>query len=494
MRRARSLGLLAAVALTAGACSSTLLREDVASAPGAASPGQVVEGAPAPGLVDGAGGPGTVETGSGPGATPGPGVTASPTAPAAVTAPGAPALELGVRGFTQGITADTIKVGIPVLAGVEAVSGLLGAANLRPGNNRLEGEALIADVNRRGGIHGRRLVADYHEVDFSNPAQVEAEVLAACNHFADDAKVFAILMVINPPPSFISCAAQRGVIVLDGSASAPDDEIINGSSPWFYAPSLASLSRVIDPLLDSVGGRGLISRGAKVGIFALDKQPFVRTAQNVVIPALERRGYVVAAFERVATTASIQNAVLRFRQAGVTHVVFVQESGIPVLLFMRQAEAQQLRPTYLLSSYDVPGYLLEGNVATEQIRGVQGIGWSPFFDVKASRFPSRPEEARCLDILTKGGEVNTDRQSHLTATFMCELVVSFEAIAEQAGPQLSTVSFKAGYHALGTSYRAVQALQTDFTTRADGVAAFRPLGWSAGCGCLDYLGPLEQLP
>jgi ABC-type branched-subunit amino acid transport system substrate-binding protein len=480
---------LLALAVLTSACGSSVLTERAGGTVGRAGSTQSVAGVPADGAAEVTPGDGGVA--AVPGAA---GATGGAGSPSGTVASAGTAYKNGVPGLTQGITDTTIKIGIPVLANAEAAAGLLGAANIRPGDNRIESQALIADINSRGGINGRKIEPEFYDVDFGNPSSVQANVLAACNHFADDSKVFAILMVINPPVSFVSCAAQKGVILLNGSVGSPDDQLIAATAPWYYVPTLLSQSRIWAPLFDSVGARGMIHKGDKVAVFALDQLPYTRVAEQVVIPALKARGYQVAAFERVATEASIQNAVLRFRESGATHVVFVQESGVPDLLFMRQAEAQKYRPTYLMSSYDAPGYLLEGNVAPEQIAGVQGIGWEPIADVAAEREPLRPQETRCYQILTKGGEPQSQRQYYLTAEFMCDLVWTFEAVVRAAGPHLSTVSFLSGYHSIGTGYSPATVFRTDFSKRLDGVSAFRPLGWVASCKCLQYLGPLQPLP
>jgi ABC-type branched-subunit amino acid transport system substrate-binding protein len=486
--RRHLLVLLVALVALASACGSSVLTERAAGTEGKAGSTQVHVGTGTDGsvTVDG------VPT-AGSDATVG---SSGPTQPGAVaaSATSGTAYKMGVPGFTQGITATSIKIGIPVIANAEAAAGLLGAANIRPGDNGVETRALVADINAHGGINGRKIDAQFFAVDFGNPSSVEAHALEACNHFADDLKVFAILMVINPPVSFTSCAAHKGVVLLNGSLNPLDDALIASSQPWYYSPTLLSQSRIWAPLLDSVGARGVVKKGDKVAVFVLDQVPFPGVADNVVIPALEARGYQVAAVERVSSEASIQNAVLRFRQSGATHVLFVQASGIADLLFMRQAEAQKYRPTYLLSSYDVPGYLLEGNVAPEQIAGIQGIGWEALADVAPTREPLSAQEQRCFQILTKGGEPQSMRQDFLTAEFMCDLVWSFEAIARAAGPDLSTVSFRDGYHSLGTTYRPVTVAAVDFSKRIDGVSAFRPMGYVTSCKCLQYLGPLQPLP
>jgi ABC-type branched-subunit amino acid transport system substrate-binding protein len=480
----RLLVVLVALAALASACGSSVLVERSGGTQGRAGSTQTVAGVP-----------GTVDvTGTVPGGAPQAGGGASP-GPAGGGGAAAAAYRTGVPGLTQGITDTSIKIGVPVIAGAEAVAGLLGAANIRPGNNELETKALVADINSRGGINGRKIDAQFYAVNFGDPTNVEVNALAACNHFADDLKVFAILMVINPPSSFVSCAAQKGVVMLNGSLNPLDDVIIQGAQPWYYSPTLVSQTRFWNPLLDSVGKRGVIKPGDKVGVFALDEPPFPRVAEQVVIPGLKARGYQVAAYERVSTEAAIQNAVLRFRQSGATHVIFVQASGIADLLFFRQAEAQKYRPTYLMSSYDVPGYLLEGNVAPEQIAGIQGIGWSALADVQPSREPLSAQESRCFQLLTKGGEAQSQRQDYLTAEFMCDLVWSFEAIARAAGPQLSTVTFRSGFHAVGSTYKPVVPKDVDLSgNRVDGVSTFRPFGYTASCKCLQYQGPSERLP
>lgn len=486
--RVRAAAALLVLALVASACGSSVLTERAGGTAGRDGSTQSV--AAIPGQDAGVGTPG--QPGSG-GATAGAGGGAASGGGGATAGPGA-AYKTGVPGLTQGITDTTIKIGIPVLANAEAAAGLLGAANIRPGDNKLESKALVDEINKAGGIHGRKIEVEYFDVDFGNPSNLEANVLAACNHFADDVKVFAILMVINPPNSFISCAAQKGVIILNGSLGSPDDQFLAANAPWYYTPTLVSQSRIWGPLLDSVGKRGVIKPGDKVAVFALDKLPYTRVAEQVVMPALKSRGYQVAAYERIATEASIQNAVLRFRQSGATHVLFVQESGVGDLLFLRQAEAQKYRPTYLMNSYDAMGYLLEGNVANEQIQGVQGIGWAPITDVKPDKSPLTPQERRCFDVFTKAGEAQSKRQDYLTAEFMCDLVESFAAIVRSAGPQLSTVTFRSGYHAAGSSYPPIVPFSVDWSKRADGVSSFRPVGYVQSCGCLEYLGPPEPLP
>ncbi len=414
------------------------------------------------------------------------------TTPGRAGSAGRSSYSYGVPGLTEGVTDSTVKIGIPTIANAEAITGLLGAADLQIGDPGKEGAALVNDLNARGGINGRKVEAVFAPVDYANP-NIEAAYLAACNKLTDDAHVFAILLVLNPPPSFIQCAAQHGTLLVNASIAPGNDKMIAAAQPWYFAPTLISLTRVPAPLFDSSLATGQLKRSDKVGILALDEPSFTDTVEDAVKPALDAR-HIAYAYERVATEASLQNAVLRFQRAGVTHVFFEQMSGIVVLLFMRQAESQSYRPHYLLTSYDDAGYLIEGNVADAQVRNVSGIGWAPLFDVDASTIPSSDLEKRCLSVVAKGGEQAQNRQSFLSLTLMCELVWVFESIAGAAGKNLSTVSFRSAYSQVGKSYRSVTALATDFSKRIDGLSGFRPFAYVPSCSCLNYTGPLEPLP
>lgn len=400
----------------------------------------------------------------------------------------------GIKGLTEGITEKTIKVGVPTIENGAAITGLLGAADLQIGDPQIEASALINDLNARGGILGRKIEPVYAPVDYANP-NLEAAYLASCNKMTDDGHVFAVLDVLNPPPSFVACIAQKGVLLINASLAPGDDKLIARSAPWYYAPTLVSLTRVPGPLIDTALRDGKIKPGDKVGMFAIDIPQFTDTVEEVIKPLLKARGITLAAYERVSSEASIQNAVLRFRQAGVTHVIFEQASAIPVLLFMRQAESQTFRPKYLLSSLDDPGYLLEGNVADEQLAGISGIGWGPVFDVKPAHYPTTDLERRCLSVVARSGqEVAKDRSTFLALTPVCDMVWSFEAIAREAGPQLSTVSFREAYTRMGTKYKPVSTFATDWSKRVDGASMFRTLSYVASCKCIQYTGPLEVLP
>ena len=73
------------------------------------------------------------------------------------------------------------------------------------------------------------------------------------------------------------------------------------------------------------------------------------------------------------TAAEASSVALRFRQRGITHVLFVPSGGAIPLLFLAAAESQGFRPKYGFSSLDAP-YFVRDSVPREQLNGAVGVG------------------------------------------------------------------------------------------------------------------------
>jgi hypothetical protein len=231
---------------------------------------------------------------------------------------------------------------------------------------------------------------------------------------------------------------------------------------------------------------------AKAAILLIDTPHLIRAAERSMKPAIQAAGVPVVMTTRVSSggnsTAEINGAVLQFKAAGVTHVFFVQAAGGLPLYFMQGADSQQYYPRYALSSYEVPGFFLEGQVPASQLRNAMGVGWEPFFDLKAAQFPTRPAEQRCFDVVRRGGEVNAHRQSNLTVTPVCDMVWLFEAAATQAGRALDHTRWLAGLRSL-RSFDSPVALRADFSTgRPDGAVGYRWVSYVPSCSCFRYAG------
>lgn len=397
---------------------------------------------------------------------------------------------MGVPGFSQGITKDTISIGIVVLKNGEAFANGLGL-QVSFGNTELEFKAIIDDLNKRGGILGRRVVPiiAYEDVTSSNPQGT------LCPTFTQDHHVFAVLLPFNPLPATASCITKAHTLLLNDSTDAPDTSVDPNYPGWLFSPSLKTYSRYPVTMVRELVARGFFAKGAKAAILVLDDPQFTAPAQGVMKPALDAAGIPVEIIKvgQQTYTADLSSATLKLRQDGVTNVLFVQAGGGIPLYFMEDAEQQGYHPKYALGSYEGPGFLLQGNAPKAQLANAMGIGWEPFMDVAPAQYPTTRQEKRCLDLIAASGEKNANRASNITATDVCDLVWAFEAAAIKAGPQLSSPSWRLGQRALGTSYSSVLTFRTDFSQgRTDGSSAYRFLSWNKPCSCFVYVGPVTN--
>ena len=104
-----------------------------------------------------------------------PPATTTTTGPVLSTAPGV------------GVTADSIKLGIS-LVDFKCIQQFIDFT--RP-NQQAVYQAFIDDVNKKGGINGRKIVADFHtECPLTPTSDLLVQV---CTKFTDDDKVFAVM-------------------------------------------------------------------------------------------------------------------------------------------------------------------------------------------------------------------------------------------------------------------------------------------------------------
>jgi ABC-type branched-subunit amino acid transport system substrate-binding protein len=404
----------------------------------------------------------------------------------------------GIRGVSQGVTDTTVTIGVVVLKNGDKFANGLGFS-ISFGDAEREFKAVIDDVNRHGGVAGRQIkpVIAYYDL---GGAAVDAESLQAsiCSQFTEDRQVFAVLMPYNPLQSFVDCLAKRRTLLLNGSASSTDDVRVRQVAGWLYQPSIPTYSRYPRTLVAELQATGFFRNvpAAKAGILVLDSPDMVRAAERDMKPAIEAAGISVAAVTRISpesANSDINGAVLKFRSDGITHVFFVQAAGGIPLYFMQGADQQRYFPRYALSSFEVPGFFLQGQVPESQLVNASGIGWAPFFDLKAAELPPTPAERRCFGVIAKAGEQNAHRQSNLTSTPVCDLVWTFAAGARAAGHDLDFPSWRRGLQSLRATYASPVALRNDFSSgRSDAVAGYRFVSYVASCSCFRYTSPLKS--
>ena len=403
-----------------------------------------------------------------------------------VAAPSAP----GVSGVaTDADGAATIAIGIQFPANLGATYAAVGATNLTgsdPWSTFIQ--PVVDHLNANGGIAGRQVVPVYHETDPAN-GTFAAQAQAACAHFTEDEPVFAVVGMIVEP-SLIDCLRDRRTPFVAQSMMVLDDATWTPNRGFMYQPFAIRTERLAAAWVDALVELGYFEDAGGIGVLRVDEANHERFARDHLRPALARHGIAVAEEAALRSPGSVgeagdlfagaSNAALRFRSAGITHVLLVPSGGALPYAFMQVAENQGYRPRYALNSLEVPAFVAP-NAPAEQLHGTVGIGWLPASDIHYSEVPHgvNPAEDLCFELTQRNGD---------EAKRYCEgLWFLRDALASASS--LSPEGLLAGAESLGTSFRSPWTFATVFAPgRYDGAAAVRPLAFTDECGCFRYSG------
>lgn len=500
MHRGIRLGLVAAAAVSLSACGST-----VRGGLGVTAAGQSLSGldglsadglsTPTPldeqNLPDGATGGFASPTGAiaQPGAVGG----NSAGVPGSGSATGGSA---GVGPNGRGVTASTITIGILTTEGEAGFASSLGVS--ASGTSFTQREAIdvvVAEVNARGGVLGRKLAVADHPVDIatfaSDPDRVVQEV---CTDFAQDRPVFAIVTSVAPI-GLIQCAAKMGSpVITTGGVAAIFQHVYDANGARFlYGPGTITADRMSHLMVTSLFGRNFFekwdtTKGGPGGI-APSKIGFIFPSNQAELYARYERelktvGLAVA--EKVtyegnlsAGLAATQSAILRFKAAGITHVFGAST------FFLAGAENQNYRPRYAY----IPGLGRLGvqNSPPAQMAGAMTIGWQPVSDVESAQDPGdTPGAKACRAAFARHKVAISSRPDLALAYTVCDSFFFLEA-GLNAGNEASAPGLQKGVDSLGDVWKAALTFTTLLKAghHASGDAV-RDMVYDKPCGCLVY--------
>jgi hypothetical protein len=454
-------------------------------------------GQPAEGLAGSSAAPGAAAVGGSAAVGGTTGSTAGlATAGAAGTATGGTASGASTTN-ARAVTATTITIGAAFATGTEAAGKALGVSGAGSVAEQDIWNAVVADVNKSGGVLGRKLLLYTHPVDLgtyvANPSQTYGEV---CADFKDDHKVFAAMITISDP-ALRSCLAKMGspLIVYNANVASimPAAAFTDYGGSYLYAPAGITNERLAHLFIQSLmandftrkwdttnGGPGLLP--LKLGVIHADI-PDVNNLYAAYARELAKYGlkfddtitYSGSASDALAAT---QGAVLRMKADGITHVFGASA------FFLRDAESQQYRPRYAY----LPGLgaLGAANSPAAQMKGALTVGWAPTEDVDQPQDPGpTPGEAHCAAVMRAAG-LQGNRQDVNLMYAVCDAVYSFRD-ALNAGGQASVPGLRRGYEALGNGFRPALTFTATFGPgRHYGVNAVRDIAYDSECSCLKY--------
>jgi len=474
---------------------------------------------------------GTTAT-AGPGATT-PGGTAVPVAPGATAPNGAAVATTAPNGqvivppgtapgqSAPGVTADKIYVGLIWPKNQDSVNRAAGAGGISVGDTKADANAIIDDLNKHGGIAGRKVVPVWQAVDNASAQTIDSQLAAACDHFAHDERVFAAIG--QGTASYRACLAHNGIVQLDQDLPGVSDAEF-AKYPTFVELGYPKLSRIAHITLDALAAQNYFSPWnntagapakvgkAKVGVLTLDDPGYNAVVDQILIPGLKQLGYDpgndvarIAVSENAAdisnqATAN-QSAELKFSSDHVTHVVVFEAQGGNSLLFMNQAESQHYRPRYGVNSGSGLQTLLDaGDIQRAQAVGATGVGWLPAYDLPAAMNPdngkySNAERRNCLAIFKRYGITFGNPNAEFAEFVYCSTLHVLRDALNRTPNLITPATFVAAIDGLHTAYTAPSALGTYLGAgRHDAPSTSYLWHYFADCKCLHYTGKPQRIP
>lgn len=473
------------------------------SVPGAELPGTAeVPAAPdgaLPGLAPDASGPLVPGTPSGPGVgTQGGAVSpGSPAGPAAKPVGGKPSSS------AQGVTDTTILTGLEYSTGVDEAQKAAGT-NITAGDQRRQQEVMIAEINRLGGLAGRQIKPVFHVYDAASAEPTASQEQAACATFTQDNKVFAVLAAAIHSASYLACLAKANVPYIAAPSFTVTDEVDLARFPLYVELNTVSLSRQGRMYGEPLAKTGYYSAGAKVELLTFSRPSYQRAVKDHLEPALRRVGqqlvekvelpFPESASENGSFAAAVSNAVLRFRDKGVTHLLITDVNGSVTQLFANQASNQGYYPRYGWLSQN-GGQAISDTIPDKRaMHGAVQLGWIPTLDLNAANETiTAPGSKACLEFFGSKGLSPASRNEDTVFQIQCDVFFHAQAAGARVS-DLSAQSFVRAYAAIGDAVRPASTYSISLKDQRSGAESYRSQAWDVACTCFKTTSNLLALP
>ncbi|MET0628726.1 MAG: hypothetical protein ABW033_09745 [Acidimicrobiia bacterium] len=283
----------------------------------------------------------------------------------------------------------SVKIGMSYFGAVagayEEIGGDTEAAGPNPDQAVIDGyKAGIAAMNDAGGLNGCEVEPVFfnfsaQSADYNQTSQQE------CAAFTQDAKVVAVYAAAYETKVAVDCFAKAKTAFFQIGTNYPpsctDQKTYAG---FIYTPSSVYTCR-FSSFVKMWDDAGLFPTDAKVGILVMDdgsgQGPAL--ADKVWTPELKKLKIPVTTFKFTGAinspsfsqvNATVANAVLQFKAAGVNVVLFTPAGGQGPAAFMPQAKTQAFFPNYGLNSAD--NLAVAAGLGGESIKTGIAVSWA----------------------------------------------------------------------------------------------------------------------
>jgi hypothetical protein len=409
-------------------------------------------------------------------------------------------------GAVRGVTSTEIRIGYGTQKDADQAAVGFGLQAVF-GDQEGQARAVVDDINKHGGVLGRKLVLVVHDDKTANDnASADTTATRQCADWTQDRPVFAGINIVGSRnrPSAFACMANARTPLLISDLTSHTVADLTKFAPYLYAPGVAAMERYVPAWIDRLNARGYFTSwntvtggpGAapvKLGVPYVDSDTgrlYFETVKKALARIGRKADESFAFSEGTDALAQIPSTMLRFKSNNVTHVLLPESA----YLFTPVAERQAYRPRYALTTLDGLSSLTITTSPAEQLRGALGVGWFPTSDVDAAHDPGdvSPNETRCKNVMAAAGFGTTDRLTLTTQLIVCELFYVLADGLRRVG-SVTASALQDGIASLGTGFQPVFTFFERYGPgRYDGAGAARDLGYDNGCACFVYLDGINR--
>ena len=422
--------------------------------------------------------------------------------PSALPGPGFASVDRSAGGGQPIGSNAPIRVGLMYSSDANAVASSVGGSFSEP-DYRVIQNIVVDYVNSTGGVGGHRLVPEYYDASQTKSAQRISE--EACASWVQDGHVLAVVpgLAIIDTTVLSKCLNDAHVLALyEGSYSTLDSQSF-ARRPYWLEPDTMPLNELATMYAQALAEQGFF-RGARVGVIYDSYPQFTSVAEKILIPAIRAAGGdVVATFQHgihsasdmAAGSSQMNSAVLQFKAAHVSKVMFFDAWVGGWIDFAIAASSQGWHPTYGLSSQDGPQATLStGLIPSDQLPGTVFAGWESVFDVRPEDAGNWARRSTCLDVFRRAklDVTGLSTDGYGAAMSMCSGLLVLQDAGRLVSGSFTSSALAAAALGLQQHLQSATVPATRFAQdRHFGAAGWRPGAYDESCKCFVYTGPIH---
>jgi ABC-type branched-subunit amino acid transport system substrate-binding protein len=362
-------------------------------------------------------------------------------------------------GSAQGVTKDSIKVGIPLLD----FSAIKDFVDYKFGDTKAIAQVFVDDINKNGGINGRKIIPvfkEYPPIPGGKP-----DPLSLCTAWAEDDKVFAVLgVLIDFTGQAQKCLTTEHKVIHIGHEL--DQPWIDEAPGGLLLTPDATKEGVSAALVNLLASTGRL-KGKTVAVVG-DKNNESRV-NDVIVPTLKKAKaktgstaiLSITGTDTTAAQAQVDSFIEKWKTEGV-NTVFLAGNNVSAKQFAESIKAG-LPKVQLVTDTDTA-------LAQAQDEAKAGKNPNPYEGMlsgtgltPSERWANKgPLLQQCVDIYEKatgttvpgpderkvdsdGKTVETDQ----AVTDFCGELFMFRDIAKKVGPNLTVANWQKTVNKLG---------------------------------------------